>query len=236
MIKVKNLTKKYSNSCDLEEGVMNVSFEVNQGEVVAILGPSGSGKSTLLRMLSKLEKPDSGSFHFDSLDSFGYVAQEYTLWPHLNVLKNLTLAPSLKYPNKNKEIIEEAIGLLQRFGLEKYKNSHPHLLSGGQKQRVALLRSLMMKPKILLLDEITSSLDPELTKGVPDLVRTLADDGYTMLIVTHHISFAKSIANRVLFMKKGRLLVYEDAKTFFLAQNNEEIKSFIADIIHEYND
>lgn len=236
MIKINNLTKKYSNSHGSEDGVIDISFDVNQGEVVAILGPSGSGKSTLLKILSNLEKSDSGSFSFESENNFGYVSQEYTLWPHLNVIENLTLAPSLKYPNKNKEIIEEAVGLLKRFGLEKYKNSYPHDLSGGQKQRVALLRSLMMKPKILFLDEITSSLDPELTKSVLDLVRTLANDGYTMLIVTHHISFAKSIADRVLFMKKGRLLAYEDAKTFFSEQKNEEIKSFIADIIHEYND
>lgn len=236
MIKVKNLTKKYFNSPDSEEGVIDISFEVNQGEVVAVIGPSGSGKSTLLRLLSGLEKPDKGSFLLQSDNNFGYVSQEYTLWPHLTVIENLVLAPSLKFPNKNTEIIEEALSLLKRFGLEKYKNSNPHDLSGGQKQRVALLRSLMMKPSILFLDEITSSLDPELTKSVLDLVKTLAGDGYTMLVVTHHIAFAKSISDRVLFLKKGRLLAYEDAKSFFSDQKNEEIKSFIADIIHEYND
>ena len=235
MIKVKNLTKKYSNFAGSEEGVINVSFEVKKGEVVAILGPSGSGKSTLLKLLSGLKKSDTGSFSFDAGTNFGYVSQEYTLWPHLNVLGNLTLAPSLNSKNSNHKITEEALGLLKRFGLEKYKNSYPHDLSGGQKQRVALLRSLMMKPEILFLDEVTSSLDPELTKSVLDLVRTLASDGYTMLIVTHHISFAKSIADRVFFLKKGRLLADEDAKAFFSAQNNQEIKSFITDIIHEYN-
>ena len=136
---------------------------------------------------------------------------------------------------KGTKIIEEARGLLKRFGLEKYHSSYPNELSGGQKQRVALLRSLMMKPEILFLDEITSSLDPELTKSVLDLVRTLASEGYTMLVVTHHISFAKSIADRVFFLKKGILIANQDANIFFSAQNDQEIKSFIADIIHEYN-
>ncbi len=235
MIKVKNVTKKYSNFDGSEEGVIDVSFEIKKGEVVAVLGPSGAGKSTLLKLLSGLKKPDKGSFSFETGANFGYVSQEYTLWPHLNVLGNLTLAPSLNSKNSSNKITEEALGLLKRFGLEKYKNSYPHELSGGQKQRVALLRSIMMKPEILFLDEITSSLDPELTKSVLDLVRALASDGYTMLIVTHHISFAKSIADRVLFLKKGRLLADEDANTFFSAQNNQEIKSFITDIIHEYN-
>lgn len=235
MIKVKNLTKKYSNFTGSEEGVINTSFEVKKGEVIAILGPSGSGKSTLLKLLSGLKKPDKGSFSFETGTNFGYVSQEYTLWPHLNVLENLTLAPSLKSTKDINEIRKEALELLKRFGLEKYKNTLPHDLSGGQKQRVALLRSLMMKPEILFLDEITSSLDPELTKSVLDLVRTLADDGYTMLIVTHHISFAKSIADRIFFLKKGRLAADQDANTFFSAQNDEEIKSFITDIIHEYN-
>jgi len=235
MIKVKNLTKKYNNSHDSEEGVFDISFEVNQGEVVAIMGPSGSGKSTLLKLLSGLYKPEEGSFSFDAEESFGYVSQEYTLWPHLNVIENLTLAPSLKSLKGNEEIMKKALELLERFGLEKYKNSHPHDLSGGQKQRVALLRSLMMKPKILFLDEITSSLDPEITKSVLDLVRTLANDGYTMLIVTHHVSFAKSVADRVLFLKNGRVLSYDKADAFFVDQSNKEIKSFITDIIHEYN-
>ena len=235
MIKVKNLTKKYSNFTGSQEGIMDVSFEVNKGEVVAIIGPSGAGKSTLLRLLSGLEKPDNGSFTFEIGANFGHVSQEYTLWPHLNVLQNLTLAPTLNLKKEGTKIIEEARGLLKRFGLEKYHSSYPNELSGGQKQRVALLRSLMMKPEILFLDEITSSLDPELTKSVLDLVRTLASEGYTMLVVTHHISFAKSIADRVFFLKKGILIANQDANIFFSAQNDQEIKSFIADIIHEYN-
>jgi polar amino acid transport system ATP-binding protein len=235
MIKVNNLTKKYSNFDNSEEGVVDVSFEVDKGDVVAILGPSGGGKSTLLKLLSGLREKDSGSYSFNDENSAGYVSQEYTLWPHLNVLENLTLAPTLKSPNKKTEIGNEAQELLKKFGLERYSKTYPHELSGGQKQRVALLRSVMNKPKILLLDEITSSLDPELTKSVLDLVRELAKEGYTMLLVTHHISFAKSIADKVLFLKKGRVLTYKNAQEFFGNQGNSEIQSFITDIAHKYD-
>jgi len=235
MIKVNNLTKKYSHLDGTEEGVIDISFDVKQGEIVVILGPSGSGKSTLLKLLSGLKKPDSGSYSFEVDSGSGYVPQEYTLWPHLNVLENLTLAPTLKGNKSKKEIKEEALKLLERFGLDKYKSSYPHDLSGGQKQRVALLRTLMMRPKVLFLDEITSSLDPELTKSVLDLVRVLAGDGYTMLVVTHHISFAKSIADRILFLKQGRLIANQSAEEFFSSQDNVEIKSFITDIAHKYD-
>jgi len=235
MIKVNNLTKKYSNFENSEEGINNISFEVEKGEVVSILGPSGSGKSTLLKLLAGLKEQDSGTYSFGDDVGVGYVSQEYTLWPHLNVLENLTLAPILKNPSYKTEIEKEASELLNRFDLDKYSNTYPHELSGGQKQRVALLRSLMTKPKILLLDEITSSLDPELTKSVLDLVRTLANEGYTMLVVTHHISFAKSISDKVLFLKKGSVLVSQDANDFFANQNNLEIQSFTKDIEHKYD-
>jgi len=235
MIKVEKLTKKYTKLDGSEDGIFEVSFEVKQGEVICILGSSGSGKSTLLKLLAGLKEPTSGSYSFENGNNCGYVSQEYTLWPHLNVLNNLTLAPSLKGIKSKQEIEQEAVKLLERFGLERYKKSYPHDLSGGQKQRVALLRSLMTKPNILFLDEITSSLDPELTKSVLDLVRSLADDGYTMLIVTHHISFAKSLADRILFLKDGRLLVEQSSDAFFLKQDNAEIKSFITDIAHKYD-
>ncbi len=234
MIKVNNLTKRYSNFKNSEEGVIDASFKVKKGEVVAVIGPSGSGKSTLLKILAGLKKQDSGSYSFREETKIGYVSQEYTLWPHLNVLENLTLAPELKNPTNKTAIKKEAIKLLKKFELEKYIETYPHELSGGQKQRVALIRSLMIKPDILLLDEVTSSLDPELTKSVLDLIHELADEGYTMLVVTHHVSFAKSIADKVLFLKKGRILDYKDAKNFFENQKNSEIKSFIADILHKY--
>jgi len=234
MIKVNNLTKRYSNFKNSEEGVIDASFKVKKGEVIAVIGPSGSGKSTLLKILAGLKKQDCGSYSFREETKIGYVSQEYTLWPHLNVLENLTLAPELKNPTNKTAIKKEAIKLLKKFELEKYIETYPHELSGGQKQRVALIRSLMIKPDILLLDEVTSSLDPELTKSVLDLIHELADEGYTMLVVTHHVSFAKSIADKVLFLKKGRILDYKDAKNFFENQKNSEIKSFIADILHKY--
>jgi len=236
MIKVKKLTKKYISIDGSEEGIIDISFDVNQGEVVCILGPSGSGKSTLLKVLSGLNKSDSGAIDFEDNATFGYVSQEYTLWPHLNVLENLVLAPCLKNKDKKSEIEKEAVKLLERFGLEKYKTSYPHDLSGGQKQRVALIRSLMVKPKILFLDEVTSSLDPELTRSILDLVRALASDGYTMLLVTHHIPFAKSIADRIFFLKSGKMIANESADDFFSNQNNIEIQSFVADITHNYKD
>jgi len=235
MIKVKNLTKRYSNFENSEEGVIDASFEVKKGGVVAIIGPSGSGKSTLLKLLAGLKKQDSGSYSFGDETKIGYVSQEYTLWPHLNVLENLTLAPELKNPANKTAIKKEAIKLLKKFELENYIETYPHELSGGQKQRVALIRSLMIKPDILLLDEVTSSLDPELTKSVLDLIHELADEGYTMLVVTHHVSFAKSIADKVLFLKKGRVLDYRVAKDFFEKQKNSEIQSFVKDIQHKYN-
>ena len=235
MIKVNHLTKRYSNFENSEEGVIDASFEVKKGEVVAVIGPSGSGKSTLLKLLAGLKKQDSGSYSFGDETKIGYVSQEYTLWPHLSVLENLTLAPELKNPNNKTTIKKEAIKLLKKFELEKYTETYPHELSGGQKQRVALIRSLMIKPDILLLDEVTSSLDPELTKSVLDSIRALADEGYTMLVVTHHVSFAKSIADKVLYLKKGRVLDYKDAKSFFENQKNSEIKSFITDISHKYD-
>ncbi len=235
MIKVNHLTKRYSNFENSEEGVIDLSFEVKKGEVIAVIGPSGSGKSTLLKLLAGLKKQDGGSYSFGDETKIGYVSQEYTLWPHLNVLENLTLAPELKNPTNKTAIKKEAIKLLKKFELGNYIETYPHELSGGQKQRVALIRSLMIKPDILLLDEVTSSLDPELTKSVLDLIHELADEGYTMLVVTHHISFAKSIADKVLFLRKGRVFDYKDAKSFFEHQKNSEIKSFIADISHKYD-
>lgn len=229
MINVKNITRIYENSSE-ERGIKDVSFSVATGEIVCILGQSGSGKSTLLRTLASLEKKDAGTVAIDSGKTLSYVSQEYTLWPHLTVLENMTLAPALHSPVRKNGINTEAINLLKRFELGEYANSYPNQLSGGQRQRVALLRAVMNKPDVLLLDEVTSALDPELTKSVLDLIRALAKDGYTMVIVTHHMSFAMSVADRILFLKKGALLQDQKTSTFFTAQTNPEIQSFILDI------
>jgi polar amino acid transport system ATP-binding protein len=228
MLEIKNATKKYPSK-DFR-GINDVSFSVTSGEIICILGQSGSGKSTLLRVLANLEKLDKGSVVIEQKTLASYVSQDYTLWPHLTVLKNLTLAPKLNSSTSETEIIDEAMRLLNRFGLGDYAESYPAQLSGGQRQRVALLRAVMMKPQILLLDEITSALDPELTKGVLDLIRALAKDGYTMIVVTHHMSFAMSLADRILFLKNGSVLQDKDAIEFFSAQSDPEIKSFILDI------
>ncbi len=229
MLKIKNATKRYTNTTEFR-GINDVSFSVKEGEIVCILGQSGCGKSTLLRALAGLEEVDSGTVTVDEYSLASYVSQDYNLWPHLTVLENLILAPKLKSVGNEVEIINRAKNLLKRFDLEEYFNVYPNKLSGGQRQRVALLRAIMMKPQILLLDEITSALDPELTKSVLDLIRALAKDGYTMVIVTHHMSFAMSVADRIIFLKNGSILQDEKTINFFTAQSDPEVKSFIIDI------
>lgn len=229
MIKAENITKQYR--ADMEHrGIRDVSFAVSQGEIVCVLGASGSGKSTLLRCLAGLEVLDKGSFSIKDKKSASYVSQEYTLWPHLSVLENLTLAPILQNKETKESADSEARKLLERFDLKEYEASYPHELSGGQRQRVALLRAVMVKPDILLLDEITSALDPELTKSVLDLIRALAKDGYTMVVATNHLSFAMSVASRIIFLKKGKLVADDKVVSFFSAQSDPEIRSFILDI------
>ena len=229
MLKINNATKKYTGNKDFR-GIDDISFSVARGEIVCVLGQSGSGKSTLLRVLAGLEPLDNGMVTIDKNMLASYVSQEYTLWPHLTVLENLVLAPKLKLNAQEKTITGEARDLLNRFGLSEYANNYPAELSGGQRQRVALLRAVMMKPKVLLLDEITSALDPELTKSVLDLIRALAKDGYTMVIVTHHMSFAMSVADRIIFLKNGSVLQDKKMIQFFTAQSDPEVQSFILDI------
>ncbi len=232
MLSLKKATKRYGASRDFR-GIHDVTFSVNEGEVICLLGPSGSGKTTLLRCLAGLESLDKGVLSQEAQEGgriSGYVSQEYTLWPHLTVLENLTLAPLLKKKESAEAVRREAKKLLRRFGLEAYTDNYPLTLSGGQRQRVALLRAVLSKPKVLLLDEITSSLDPQLTKGVLDLIRALAKDGYTMVIATHHMSFAMSVADRILFFKNGRLIQDASAVQFFMNQPDKDIRSFIVDI------
>jgi len=184
-----------------------------------------------LRVLAGLEPATGGSVAFDNKDtSYNYVSQTYTLWPHMTVLENLTLAPSLNSGRSKNSLEKEARSLLNRFGLKGYADSYPSELSGGQRQRVALLRAVINKPDVLFLDEITSALDPELTKSVLDLIRALSKDGYTMLIVTHHLSFALSVADRIVFLKDGAVIANEPTAKFFMNQGNKEIRSFILDL------
>jgi len=229
MLNIKNATKEYSHNGEIR-GISDISFSVSTGEIVCVLGASGSGKSTLLRALAGLEILNRGSVTITEKNLASYVSQEYTLWPHLTVIENLILAPMLKLSEGHETVVEEAEKLLERFSLKDYRDNYPAELSGGQRQRAALLRAVMAKPKILLLDEVTSALDPELTKSVLDLIRALAKDGYTMIIVTHHMSLAMSVADRILFLKNGQLMQDKKTAEFFTSQADLEVRSFILDI------
>ncbi len=228
-----NLSRLFTE--DGQRGVSDISFEVKKGEIICVLGPSGAGKSTLLRLLCGLEQKDAGDLVLDQeVDQPGeivYVPQDYTLWPHLTVKENLILAPRVVKNGDSKSIEQTAKDLLARFDLEAYLNTYPHELSGGQRQRIALIRAMMMRPKILLLDEVTSALDPELTKSVLDNIRSLAKDGYTMIVVTHHISLALAIADRILFLEKGKIVQNVSATQFFHEQTDPRILSFIQEIV-----
>jgi polar amino acid transport system ATP-binding protein len=237
MFKVEHISKTYESSAGRRTPLQDISFSAQRGSVTCVLGESGTGKSTLLRILAGIEKTNTGEVIFDTPDiRLGYVSQSYTLWPHLTVRENLTLAPSLAKQKMVTELDKEANKLLKRFGLEGYGNSYPHELSGGQRQRVALLRAVMHKPDLLLLDEVTSSLDPELTKSVLDLVRALAKDGYTMVVVTHHLSFAMSVADKVLFLHDGKVAADQNTVDFFSNQTNRKIRSFITDLAKKDED
>ncbi|HEY4517025.1 MAG TPA: ATP-binding cassette domain-containing protein [Candidatus Paceibacterota bacterium] len=226
-----NITRLFPGSS--RQGIFDISFSIKKGEVLCVLGLSGAGKSTLLRIIAGLETIDSGILELDrSISEPGkiiYVPQDYTLWPHLTVLENLMLAPREVKKLREDHLNAGAKNLLDRFGLGSYGSSYPHELSGGQKQRVALLRALMMQPAVFLLDEVTSALDPELTKSVLDMIRYLAKDGYTMVVITHHVSLAQTIADRIIFLKDGSIINDESAASFFVNQKDPRILSFIGD-------
>lgn len=220
------------------------SLTVSAGEVVAMIGPSGSGKSTLLRCLNLLERPDSGRIWFDgteltgkkiNLDQYrrhmGMVFQHFQLFPHMTVLENITLAPvklRLRTPAQAKE---QAMGLLQRIGLESKAEEYPSRLSGGQKQRVAIVRALAMEPEMLLFDEPTSALDPEMVGEVLALMRSLAREGMTMVVVTHEMGFAREVANRVLFLDGGRILEEGAPSKLFSAPEDPRLREFLSKVL-----
>ncbi len=237
ILTTKNLKKSYDN----EQLVLkDISFSLEKGEVVVVVGPSGCGKSTFLRCLNMLEPIDSGTISFkgqvierDRKDAYtirqkiGMVFQSYDLFPHLTILGNILLAPLKVQKREKQELIQEAEQLLKRVGLLDKKDAYPRQLSGGQKQRVAIVRALMMHPEILLLDEITAALDPEMVREVLQVVLELAKEGMTMVIVTHEMEFAKAVSDRVLFMDQG--LVVEEGKPedFFTSPQTERAKQFL---------
>lgn len=210
----------------------DIHLEVRPGEVVCIIGPSGSGKSTLLRTLNGLESIDSGRIEIDSqVAHLGMVFQRFNLFPHLSVLENLTLAPTLSKQLSKKDAEAKALTLLQKVGLSDKAHAYPATLSGGQQQRVAIARALAMDPQVMLFDEPTSALDPELVYEVLEVIRALAQEGMTMLVVTHEMGFAREAASRILFMDQGEILEEGRPETFFESQSHPRAQAFLSRLL-----
>ena len=241
MINVKGLTKNFEHM----EVLKGIDETIEKGERVVIIGPSGSGKSTFLRCLNLIERPSGGQIIFEGKDitaakpkevdqirqKMGMVFQHFNLFPHLTILDNITLAPvKLKLMTKP-DAEKKAMELLNRVGLADKAASYPAQLSGGQKQRIAIVRSLAMNPDVMLFDEPTSALDPEMVGEVLDLMRQLADDGMTMVVVTHEMGFAREVASRVLFMDDGRIVEQNTPKEFFEHPENPRLKDFLSKVL-----
>lgn len=239
IIKTENLCKFYGKDGSIH-ALDNVSTEIKKGEVVVIIGPSGSGKSTFLRSLNLLETATSGKVLFEGTDitdpkvdinihrrKMGMVFQQFNLFPHKTVLKNLTLAP-IKLLKLKKDVAEDmALLLLDRVGLKDRADAYPSQLSGGQKQRVAIVRALCMNPEVMLFDEPTSALDPEMVGEVLAVMKQLAEEGMTMVVVTHEMGFARDVADRVIFMADGQILEDGTPEQIFTAPQNERTKEFL---------
>ncbi|KAF5045257.1 amino acid ABC transporter ATP-binding protein [Sedimentibacter saalensis] len=241
MIEIKNIRKNFGKN----EVLKNINTEIKKGDKVVIIGPSGSGKSTLLRCMNLLETPTSGSIIFQGdhitdkktdinkiRQRMGMVFQHFNLFPHLTVLENIVLAPVKLNLQTKEEAKENALKLLERIGLSDKKDEYPALLSGGQKQRIAIVRSLAMKPEIMLFDEPTSALDPEMIGEVLKLMKDLAEEGMTMVVVTHEMGFAKSVANRILFMDEGQILEENNPQDFFSNPGHDRSKEFLSKILY----
>ena len=236
-LRLVDLDKTYPGG---HHALRGVSLDVADGEVVVIIGPSGCGKSTLLRTINGLEPINSGQILFDGTDlaapgvswpgvrrRIGMVFQSYELFPHLTVMGNLTLAPGLVAGESRADASARALKLLERVGLADRADDYPRQLSGGQRQRVAIVRALMMDPEILLLDEVTASLDPEMVREVLDVVLELARTGMTMLIVTHEMGFARAIADRIVFMDEGRIVEVDPPRKFFADPSSDRARKFL---------
>lgn len=236
LLTVKNLVKQFEDNLVLND----ISFTVKKGEVIVLVGPSGCGKSTLLRCINALEPIQAGSIELDGeqivsggknltllRQKIGMVFQSYELFPHLTVLDNILLAPMKVQKRKKEEVTEEALGLLERVGLKEKAGSFPRQLSGGQKQRVAIVRALCMHPEILLFDEVTAALDPEMVREVLDVILNLASQGRTMVIVTHEMQFARAVADRILFLDGGKIVEDEPPEEFFVHPKTERARKFL---------
>ena len=242
MIKIEKLCKNY----DKLEVLKGIDAQVNKGDIIAIIGPSGSGKSTFLRCINKLEEPTSGHIYIKNQDimsdntdinlirqKVGMVFQHFNLFPHKTVMENLTLAP-MKLKNLSQEEAEKkALILLEKVGLKDKASAYPNQLSGGQKQRIAIARALAMEQEVMLFDEPTSALDPEMIKEVLDVMRELAQEGMTMLIVTHEMGFAKNVANRIFFMDRGTILEDTTPTELFSNPKHERTQEFLNKVLNK---
>ncbi len=240
VLEVRGLVKRFG----AHTAVDGVDAEIRRGEAVFVIGPSGSGKSTFLRCLNLLERPDGGDirFHGGSVLArradvnryrarVGMVFQHFNLFPHLTVLRNITLAPMLIGRQFRAEAEAKAMALLERIGLADRRDAYPPQLSGGQKQRIAIVRALAMAPDAILFDEPTSALDPEMVGEVLALMKELAGEGLTMVVVTHEIAFAREVADRILFMDHGRIAAEGAPETFFGAQTNPRVRDFLSKVL-----
>lgn len=236
LLQIKNLYKQYEEV----QALTDISLNVNKGEVVVILGPSGCGKSTLLRCINGLEKIQSGEILLrDQVitqdktqwhlirQKIGMVFQSYDLFPHMTILENIVLGPIKVQKREKEEALKQTKALLERVGLLEKINAYPRQLSGGQKQRVAIVRALCMNPEIMLFDEVTASLDPEMVREVLDVMLGLAKQGMTMIIVTHEMDFAKAVADRIVFMDHGQIQEISNPKQFFINPKTERAKRFL---------
>ena len=240
MIDVRGLVKYFGDNCVLQ----GINERVKRGEKVAVIGPSGSGKSTFLRCLNLLEQPTAGEIFFDGMKvndpktdvnllrrKMGMVFQHFNLFPHLTVKQNITLAPVLLKTQGKDEADDQAVGLLKRIGLLEKIDEYPSMLSGGQKQRIAIIRALAMKPEVMLFDEPTSSLDPEMVGEVLELMRQLAEEGMTMIMVTHEMGFAREVSTRVLFMDNGMIVEQNSPQEIFANPKSSRLREFLSKML-----
>lgn len=240
LIQVKNLGKTFGRQTVLQD----ITVDINRGDVVCVIGPSGSGKSTFLRCLNRLEEPSSGHIFFEGVDicdpktdidlhrqHMGMVFQQFNLFPHMNILKNLTLGPMKLQGKSEAEAKETAMELLEKVGLADRAESYPSQLSGGQQQRIAIARALCMKPDVMLFDEPTSALDPEMVGEVLNVMKDLAKQKMTMVVVTHEMGFAREVASRVMFLDGGHFLEENAPQEFFAHPKNPRLQSFLSKVL-----